>query len=246
MPWTAFVDGGSRGNPGPGAAGVQVVDPAGRVPFEAGFFLGTLTNNQAEYGGLLAALDVIERAGADDVVFISDSQLMVRQILGEYRVKSEDLRPLYERARAKLARLRQWDIRHVLREGNTRADALANMAMDRQADVIVRDVLGGAPTRAETISPSSSTGSVEVLVVQGPKRGTCRAGTKKGARYRLGAFTPAGLCVDSGAELLAAVRGTQARQGAEQATVRCPRPGCGAVFAVRYVPEPADDQGSSS
>lgn len=237
MPWTAYVDGGSRGNPGPGAAGVQILDPAGKVVFEAGFFLGRVTNNAAEYGGLLAAIDALAHAAADDVVIISDSQLMVRQILGEYRVKSADLRPLYERAVAGLHMLGKWQIRHVLREGNTRADELANLAMDHQEDVIVTVT---APTDTTTAKPqpAASPDGVEVLIVRGPKgKNACPAGMSRKAGFRFSTTTPEGLCVEACAAILPAVQKIQ-RGEDQKTTVHCPRPGCGAVFEVSALRDP--------
>jgi len=132
----AYIDGGSRGNPGPAAAGVAVVDAdSGRPVRKAGFFLGEMTNNQAEYHGLLRAIEICRELGADRVSIVSDSQLMVRQIHGEYRVKSSTLKPLHRKALDALDGFEAWDMSHVLREQNEQADALANEAMDAQTDV---------------------------------------------------------------------------------------------------------------
>jgi len=131
------VDGGSRGNPGPAAAGVVLADASDdQAIFEAGFYLGTGTNNFAEYSGLIRALEKAQDFKPDAVEVYSDSQLMVRQINGEYRVKSADLRPLFEKASALLRSYDDWSITHVYRESNKRADQLANMAMDAKADVV--------------------------------------------------------------------------------------------------------------
>src|SRR5580765_4499812 len=113
MTWTAHIDGGSRGNPGPAAAGVVIRNDAGQTVLAAGFFLGRTTNNQAEYQGLLHALESLHRAAAKQVQIVSDSELMVRQINGQYKVKSPDLKPLYEEAIGALRTL-QWQIRHTL------------------------------------------------------------------------------------------------------------------------------------
>ena len=142
MAWTAHIDGGSRGNPGPAAVGVHLADPTGAPVFAAGFSLGRKTNNQAEYQGLLTALEMLGRAHADEIEVVSDSELLVRQINGEYRVKSPILKPLFDQARLLLGGFRQWRVRHVLREYNVKADALANRAMDARADVIEHDPLG--------------------------------------------------------------------------------------------------------
>ena len=132
----AHVDGGSRGNPGPAAAGV-VVSAAddGTVLFEGGYFLGRATNNVAEYHGLLKALDAARRLGADEVSIRSDSELMVRQMNGEYRVKNAGLKPLFEQASGAARSFRKFDIRHVRRQQNVDADRLANQAMDLKRNV---------------------------------------------------------------------------------------------------------------
>ena len=94
-------------------------------------FLGTTTNNVAEYSGLLEALTVAHDEGADDVEIISDSELLVKQMLGSYRVKHPNLVPMHQQARAMTRRFRRFSIRHTLRAGNKDADRLANKAVDR-------------------------------------------------------------------------------------------------------------------
>jgi len=130
------TDGGARGNPGPAAAGVSIVDAAtGEAVHEAGYYLGETTNNVAEYQGLLRALAKAQQLGATRVSVRSDSQLMVRQIHGQYRVKSEALRPLFRDVIKHLQAMEAWDVEHVRRAGNQRADQLANAAMDAGMDV---------------------------------------------------------------------------------------------------------------
>jgi probable phosphoglycerate mutase len=128
---TAFCDGGSRGNPGPAGYGVYMQDENGVKVAELSEFLGKKTNNFAEYSGLLAALDYALEHGHTHLKAVADSELMVKQIKGQYRVNSPELRPLYEEARRRIARLESFQIQHVLREKNRRADQLANEAMDR-------------------------------------------------------------------------------------------------------------------
>ncbi|MFI4860718.1 MAG: ribonuclease HI family protein [Phycisphaerales bacterium JB063] len=136
------IDGGARGNPGPAAAGVTITTPDGSEPlYEAGFWLGTSTNNEAEYQGLLHALKAATRLGCTALTIRSDSELMVKQVLGKYRVKAANLKPLYQEAVQLLAGFAKWEIGHVRREGNKRADQLANLAMDARADVIAFDSL---------------------------------------------------------------------------------------------------------
>jgi probable phosphoglycerate mutase len=128
---TAFCDGGSRGNPGPAGFGVYIQDAHGESIGELSEFLGKKTNNFAEYSGLLAALNFALEQGYSQLKVVSDSELMVKQIKGQYRVNSPDLRPLYEEAKRRIARLDSFQIQHVLRDKNKNADRLANLAMDR-------------------------------------------------------------------------------------------------------------------
>jgi ribonuclease HI len=131
------IDGGARGNPGPAAAGVCITTPDGTEALhEAGYWLGRLTNNEAEYQGLLHALEAAKELGFETIHVRSDSELMVKQIQGEYRVKAANLKPLFATARARLDHFREWSIEHVRREKNKRADQLANLAMDAESDVI--------------------------------------------------------------------------------------------------------------
>lgn len=142
MPYTAYIDGGARGNPGPSGAGVHILDDGGKVVFSAGLFLGHKTNNEAEYAGLLQALDLLAAAGAGTVLIRSDSELLVRQMQGSYRVKAPNLKPLFENAAARAARFKACRFEHVRREQNKDADRLANAAMDAVGDVVEVDVPG--------------------------------------------------------------------------------------------------------
>ncbi|MGC9159354.1 MAG: ribonuclease HI family protein [Terracidiphilus sp.] len=127
----AHCDGGSRGNPGPAGYGAVIEDREGRVAARLSEFLGVHTNNYAEYQGLLAVLRWTIAHGARRLRVVSDSELMVRQMLGQYKVASPILRPLWEEA-SKLARsLEHFEMRHTLRGGNREADRLANEAMDK-------------------------------------------------------------------------------------------------------------------
>jgi ribonuclease HI len=128
---TAFCDGGSRGNPGPAGFGVFVEGPDGEKLAELSEYLGKTTNNVAEYSGLLAAVEYAVTNGHRRLRVVSDSELMVKQIKGQYKVNSADLRPLYEEAKRRIASLEMFRIEHVLRGKNQRADRLANLAMDK-------------------------------------------------------------------------------------------------------------------
>jgi ribonuclease HI len=129
--FVANVDGASRGNPGPASYAVIVRGPDGATCFEVGKYLGRATNNVAEYYGLITALDYAAAQGIDRLLVRSDSELLVRQMQGRYKVKSTDLRPLYERARKMANGLAHFAIEHVPRELNREADELANLALDR-------------------------------------------------------------------------------------------------------------------
>ena len=127
---TAHIDGGARGNPGPAGYGVHLQDASGKLVAELSQYLGHRTNNYAEYAALLAALEYALAHGHAALSVVSDSELLVKQMRGEYKVKSPDLRILYDQARKLIARLEAFNIRHVLRAKNRDADRLANAAMD--------------------------------------------------------------------------------------------------------------------
>jgi len=127
----ANIDGASRGNPGPAAYAVVIRDPEGKIILELAKKFGRDTNNVAEYYALLAALDYATTHGISALRIRSDSELLVRQMQGRYKVKSADLRPLYERAVAMSRTLDYFAVEHIPREKNREADKLANEALDR-------------------------------------------------------------------------------------------------------------------
>lgn len=127
-PLTIYIDGSVEGNPGLGAIGVVILNGEGEVVEAWGEAIGQATNNQAEYRALLAALEKARRLGAAEVTIRSDSQLLVRQLSGEYRVRDAKLRPLHERARALAGRFGSFRLEHIPREQNRAADRLANRA----------------------------------------------------------------------------------------------------------------------
>jgi len=126
----AYIDGGARGNPGPAGYGVRIEDESGQQIVEFNGFLGTATNNVAEYRGLVAALEYAQKHGHRLVRIKSDSELLVKQMRGEYRVKNAGLQPLFQQARAIAASFDRIVFEHVRREQNKDADRLANLAMD--------------------------------------------------------------------------------------------------------------------
>lgn len=126
----AYIDGGARGNPGPAGYGVRIQSADGTVLDELHGALGIATNNVAEYNGLLAALQWAIDHDARRVHIRADSELLVKQMRGEYRVKNPGLQPLYVRARLLIAELDDVRFEHVRRELNTEADRLSNLGMD--------------------------------------------------------------------------------------------------------------------
>jgi ribonuclease HI len=128
--YRANIDGGSRGNPGPASYGVVIRDPRGQVVAKLKKYIGRSTNNVAEYYGLIAALDYAQQHGIRALRVESDSELLVRQMRGQYKVKSPELRPLFERASKMAQTFDSFKIEHVYREQNAEADALANEALD--------------------------------------------------------------------------------------------------------------------
>ena len=129
------TDGGSRGNPGPAAAAFILTDEAGTKLDARAFFLGRTTNNVAEYTAIVKALESAKHIGAKELTVFSDSELLVKQLNGEYKVKSEQIRPLFQQAFNLLNELESWKVRHVTREKNKEADKLTNQALNLQQDV---------------------------------------------------------------------------------------------------------------
>ena len=126
----AHIDGGSRGNPGPAAAGFTLNDPSGTQLQAKAYILGRATNNVAEYTSLVRALEAAKEIGAEQIIVFSDSELLVKQINGQYRVKSELIKPLYEQSISLLGRFKSWKVRHITRDKNKQADSLVNQALD--------------------------------------------------------------------------------------------------------------------
>src|SRR5262245_31614350 len=129
MVWTLYSDGASRGNPGPAGAGAYLITPEG-AEIKLTLYLGIKTNNQAEYEALLLGLRELVQRGAKKVNIRADSEFMIRQLLGEYRVKNEGIKPLFEAAKNLLESFDSVDLKHIPREENTIADELSNIAID--------------------------------------------------------------------------------------------------------------------
>ena len=127
----AYADGASRGNPGPAAYGAVLCDPDGSELDAWGGRIGRATNNVAEYHGAIAAVEAALERGATDLELRLDSDLIVQQVRGTYRVRKQQLKPLFNQLMSLLGELDHFEINHVYRELNTRADAMANQALDR-------------------------------------------------------------------------------------------------------------------
>jgi len=213
------IDGGSRGNPGPAACAFVIHDTdSNQVVREEGRFLGRLTNNVAEYTGLVCAIEAAVELNPDSVHIHSDSELMVKQILGEYRVKSEDLKPLHAKALAGLRRLKSWRMTHVRREKNRRADELVNMALDRQANVRHGDASQAAPTSSEPLFWT-------VRLESRPR--DCPADCDETKSYVFGPHLPEGFCLDAARDLLPHLSASSR----DPRPIKCRR--CGVAMRVR-------------
>jgi ribonuclease HI len=127
-----FTDGAARGNPGPAGAGAVILNPEGHVVAKIGKFLGDSTNNVAEYMGLILGLKRARAMGIKELEVYSDSELLVKQLAGEYAVKAEHLRPLHDEARALLQGFSFIEVRHIPREENGAADLMSNRAIDER------------------------------------------------------------------------------------------------------------------
>jgi ribonuclease HI len=128
------VDGGARGNPGPAAIGVVVRDSGGAVLEEVGERIGEATNNVAEYRALLRGIELAAAHGATELELVGDSELVVRQVEGRYKVKNAGMKELYAEVKRALADFNSWSIRHVRRAENADADRLVNQALDGVLD----------------------------------------------------------------------------------------------------------------
>ena len=158
----AFIDGGARGNPGPAGYGVVIQDESGKRVAALSEYLGHQTNNFAEYQGLIAALEYAVGNGHKALKVISDSELLVRQIKGIYKVNNLALRDLHARAKELIAQLDWFSIGHVLRGHNEEADRLANVAMDKGMGRVAR-APSPAPVAKEEFNGVVRDGKIELL-----------------------------------------------------------------------------------
>ena len=125
-----YADGGSRGNPGPAGIGAVILDAKKKKVKEVFKYIGEQTNNNAEYNALIAGLEEIRSLGGDEVIVNLDSELVVKQLNGEYRVKNREIKPLFEEAIGALKKFRSFEIRRIDRSENKEADKLVNKAIN--------------------------------------------------------------------------------------------------------------------
>ncbi len=242
---TLHFDGGARGNPGPAAAGVVLRSDGGEALLEAGYLLGKMTNNQAEYSALLIGVRAANQWGAEQLTIYGDSELLVRQLTGQYRVKSEGLLPLFEDAQQQLRQLQLWRIHHVPRHQNARADELLNRALDTDEDVIEVQLRDAPPPltarRDQATTGAERTGtereSAQRIIVEVVREATahaCPTSCISGSRFVVEDLLPAGLNLDLATKLLERInilRGLAQRgEKPEPAMVICSR--CGAKLQV--------------
>jgi ribonuclease HI len=182
MGWyTAHCDGGSRGNPGPAGYGAVIEDPEGRVAARLSKYLGRQTNNYAEYAGLVAVLQWAQANGVKRLRVVSDSELMVNQMKGRYKVASPGLKPLWEEAKQRAAKLDRFEMSHTLRGGNKEADKLANAAMDEGMGKSGAGAAGGVGKEAgQQVSKSASRGVSKSAGQQAGKSAGQQAGDPGG------------------------------------------------------------------
>jgi uncharacterized repeat protein (TIGR04076 family) len=243
-----YVDGGSRGNPGPAACAFIIKTAEGKTLAARGIYLGKATNNVAEYSALVRGVQAVRDLGVKELHIFSDSELMVRQIIGEYQVKSPDLKDLHHEAQRLLLGFDRWQIKHIRRELNSDADSLVNETLDdpeggsgdEDSDLPPEDTfdtpsLETLETKSAEISETPVKVLVEVMAASG--KGGCPAGMQKGQCFVFTEFFPAGVCIHAAQALLPtilALRHVPPAKG-KPLTVKCSRPGCKTGFKIFIV-----------
>ena len=193
---SAHCDGGARGNPGHSGYGAVLQDESGHILAELSEFLGNRTNNYAEYSGLLGCLQWALDNHHSHLRVVSDSELMVKQIQGKYKVNSPDLRPLWEEAKRRIAQLDKFEISHALRHKNKDADRLANRAMDRGTNRTPAPATSRTTTNPGAPGPASGTRAEPPQTSPRPTPQMLRGFTRDGVVHILGSATlPDGLFV---------------------------------------------------
>lgn len=172
----AYVDGASRGNPGPSAAAFILKDPAGNTIQAKAFFLGSTTNNVAEYTALVRALEAAKQLGIEELAVFSDSELLVKQVNGEYKVKSDQIRSFFRQAVDLLAEFNRWKVQHIMRDKNKETDKLVNQALNLEHDLEDKPVPLSEERRIIRLGVMISGGGRTLLnILEHIKQGTLNA-----------------------------------------------------------------------
>jgi phosphoribosylglycinamide formyltransferase-1 len=160
-----YIDGGSRGNPGPAASAYVLTDEQGRQLDAKAFFIGETTNNVAEYTAICRALEAAKSTKAGQITIYSDSELLVKQLNGQYKVKSDNIKPLFMQAVELLNKFESWEINHIVREKNKQADKLVNRALDAGRDIEMKTaaVKKGKPIRLGILISGGGTTLMNLL-----------------------------------------------------------------------------------
>jgi uncharacterized repeat protein (TIGR04076 family) len=248
-----YVDGGSRGNPGPAASAYVIKRSSGETVKAKGFHLGHSTNNVAEYTALLRGLEAIMTLGVRELDIYSDSELMVKQIIGEYRVRSQDLMELFEQVQRKLLNFDRWQIKHIRREFNKEADRLVNETLDFGDEIDEPEEsleISEEPPKPKKAAPKTSKKAkkqtvsaipvvprkilAEVITISGEQG--CENPMQAGQCFVFSQCVPAGLCVHAAMSLLPIVLEMQNDPSAESPReVSCSKPGCSVKFKLSII-----------
>jgi len=227
-----FVDGGSRGNPGPSACAYVIKNADGEVLKVEGIYLGESTNNIAEYNALLNGLDALQKMDVHELAIFSDSELMVKQLIGEYQVRDSDLLTLFEQVQRKLLGFDRWHIKHIRREMNRQADQLVNETLDKEIG-LQKD------QNKHEQGPCKSLPKVLVEVTQSSRSDVCPSPMQKGQWFVFSSCIPAGLCIHAANVLLPAVIEMQTTMQKDNqnaiVTLQCNANGCGAKFNLKLI-----------
>lgn len=245
-----YVDGGSRGNPGPAASAYVIKRGSGEIVKAKGFHLGQATNNVAEYTALLRGLEAVLILDVRELDIFSDSELMVKQLIGEYRVRSEDLMELFEQVQRKLLNFDRWQIKHIRREFNKDADRLVNETLDfggeieepeESLEISEEPSMAKKPAREPARKPKKKIAPVgprkilaEVVSVSGEPG--CENPMQAGQCFVFSQCVPAGLCVHAAMSLLPIVLDMQNDPCEDSPReVSCSRPGCSVRFRLSVI-----------
>lgn len=232
-----YIDGGARGNPGPAACAYLLLDQAGRLIKSEGIYLGESTNNIAEYNGLIRGLQAARELNAKELNIYSDSELLVKQIIGEYKVKNLKLQELMEKAQKLLLSFDRWQIKYIPREANKEADKLVNATLDEYEK---------GYNQLSKVKEKSK--AILVEVIEEPDPDICAAGIKENTCFVIHDTVPSGLCIYALQAILPEIArlqtehtqdnniNTNSSSGPNEAVVvKCSRSDCKARFRLKKI-----------